>query len=74
MIGLIWTAVRIGRGKMGLEGPPRTIALVGLSVLTILVVLFLAPVNQQNTGVNGWWFTGRHLGGRRGSAWSSCSA
>ena len=32
-------------------------ALIGLSVLTILVVFFLAPVAQQNTGVNGWWFT-----------------
>ncbi len=57
VIGLIWTAVRIGRGKLGLEGAPRTIALVGLTVLTILVVFFLAPVNRQNTGVNGWWFT-----------------
>ncbi len=57
VIGLIWTAIRIGRGKMGLEGPPRTIALVGLSILAILVIFFLAPVSQQNTGVNGWWFT-----------------
>ncbi len=57
VIGMIWMAVRIGRGKMGIEGPPRTIALVGLSVVTILVVFFLAPVTQQNTGVNGWWFT-----------------
>jgi neutral amino acid transport system permease protein len=57
VVGLIWTAVRIGRGKMALEGVARTAALVGLSVLTILVVLFLAPVTQQNTGVNGWWFT-----------------
>ena len=57
VIGMIWMAVRIGRGKMGIEGPPRTVALVGLSVVTILVVFFLAPVSQQNTGVNGWWFT-----------------
>jgi ABC-type branched-subunit amino acid transport system permease subunit len=57
VVGLIWTAVRIGRGKTALEGTARTAALVGLSVLTILVVLFLAPVTQQNTGVNGWWFT-----------------
>ena len=57
VIGLIWLALRIGRGKLGLEGAPRTIALVGLTVVTILVVFFLAPVNRQNTGVNGWWFT-----------------
>jgi neutral amino acid transport system permease protein len=57
VIGLIWTALRIGRGKMPLEGAARTVALVGLTIVTILVVLFLAPVSQQNTGVNGWWFT-----------------
>ncbi len=57
VIGLIWTAVRIGRGKMGLEGAPRTVALVGIAVVLILVVFFIAPVSQQNTGVNGWWFT-----------------
>ncbi len=57
VIGLVWLAVRVGRGKLGLEGAPRTIALVGLTILTILMVFFLAPVNQQNTGVNGWWFT-----------------
>ena len=57
VVGLIWLAIRIGRGKMALEGAPRTIALVGLTILTILVIFFLAPVNQQNTGVNGWWFT-----------------
>jgi neutral amino acid transport system permease protein len=25
--------------------------------VTALLVLFLVPVNRQNTGVNGWWFT-----------------
>jgi ABC-type branched-subunit amino acid transport system permease subunit len=57
VIGLVWLAVRVVRGKLGLEGAPRTIAMIGLTILTILMVLFLAPVNQQNTGVNGWWFT-----------------
>ena len=57
VVGLIWTVVLIGRGKVALEGAARTVALVGLTVLTVLVVLFLAPVTQQNTGVNGWWFT-----------------
>jgi neutral amino acid transport system permease protein len=57
VIGLIWTAVRVGRGKLPLSGMARTLTLIALSVLTILMVFFLAPVGQQNTGVNGWWFT-----------------
>jgi neutral amino acid transport system permease protein len=57
VIGLIWLAVRIGRGKIPLEGVPRAVALVGISVLTILVIFFLAPVNRQDTGVDGWWFS-----------------
>jgi ABC-type branched-subunit amino acid transport system permease subunit len=57
VVGLIWMAVRMGRGKVGLDGMARTIALVGLSLLAILMIFFLAPVPQQNTGVAGWWFT-----------------
>jgi len=57
VIGLIWLALRIGRGKVALEGSARTVALVGLTIVTVLIVFFLAPVSQQNTGVNGWWFT-----------------
>jgi ABC-type branched-subunit amino acid transport system permease subunit len=57
VVGLIWMIVRIGQGKVALEGSARTVALVGLIVVTIMVVFFLAPVTQQNTGVNGWWFT-----------------
>lgn len=57
VIGLIYGALQIGRGKTSLEGAPRRIALGGAIVLTILLVFFLAPVNGQNTGVNGWWFT-----------------
>jgi neutral amino acid transport system permease protein len=57
VIGLIWLAVRIGRGKLGVEGRARLGVLIGLTLLTILLVFFLAPVNQQNTGVDGWWFT-----------------
>jgi neutral amino acid transport system permease protein len=57
VVGLIWTLVVIGRGKVALEGAARTVAMVGVTVATVLVVLFLAPVTQQNTGVNGWWFT-----------------
>jgi neutral amino acid transport system permease protein len=57
VVGLIWMAVRLGRGKVGLDGTARAIAIVGLSLLTILMIFFLAPVPQQNTGVAGWWFT-----------------
>jgi ABC-type branched-subunit amino acid transport system permease subunit len=57
VIGLIWLAIRIGRGRPALQGAARTGALVGLSVLIVLVVFFLAPVSQQDTGVDGWWFT-----------------
>ena len=57
VIGLIWMAVRIGRGKMSLEGMARRAAIIGISVLTIFLVFFLAPTGQQNTGVDGWWFT-----------------
>ena len=42
-------------GDRGL-GPHRRAGRAHAS-LTILVVFFLAPVTQQNTGVNGWWFT-----------------
>jgi neutral amino acid transport system permease protein len=55
--GLIWSAVQIGRGKMALRGAGRLVALIGLSLATVLLVFFLAPVNQRNTGVDGWWFT-----------------
>jgi neutral amino acid transport system permease protein len=57
VIALIWAVVRIARGKMGLEGPAKGIAIAVALVLTVLMVFFLAPVNQQNTGVDGWWFT-----------------
>jgi neutral amino acid transport system permease protein len=57
VIALIWAIVRIGKGKMGLEGPARGAAIAGALVLTVLMIFFLAPVGQQNTGVDGWWFT-----------------
>ncbi|MCW2767728.1 MAG: leucine/isoleucine/valine transporter permease subunit [Nocardioides sp.] len=41
-----------------LEGLTRNVAVVGLSVLGVVLALFLAPVTNQNTGVRGWWFTG----------------
>jgi ABC-type branched-subunit amino acid transport system permease subunit len=57
VIALIWLALRIGRGRTGLDGAARTGSTVGLSVLILLLIFFLAPVGQQNTGVDGWWFT-----------------
>ena len=56
-IGLVWAAVRTGRGRMGLQGGARTSATIGCGVLATLLLFFLAPVGQQNTGVDGWWFT-----------------
>ena len=57
-IALIWSAIRIGRGRMGpAAGAARAGLLAGLVVLAALVVFFLVPVGAQNTGVNGWWFT-----------------
>ncbi|QIG42631.1 branched-chain amino acid ABC transporter permease [Nocardioides anomalus] len=57
VIAVVWFMVRVARGKAGLTGGARTGALVGLSVLVLLLALFLAPVNARNTGVDGWWFT-----------------
>jgi branched-chain amino acid transport system permease protein len=57
VVGLIWMAVRVGRGQAGLDGTVRQVALIGLFLLAILAIFFLAPVPQQNTGVAGWWFT-----------------
>jgi ABC-type branched-subunit amino acid transport system permease subunit len=52
---LIAAMVWVGRG--GVPGAAGIMAMIGLGLVTALVVFFLAPVNQQNTGVNGWWFT-----------------
>jgi ABC-type branched-subunit amino acid transport system permease subunit len=57
VVGLIVVMVRIGRGKIALSGSVNILAMIGLGLLTGLLVFFLAPVSQQNTGVNGWWFT-----------------
>jgi ABC-type branched-subunit amino acid transport system permease subunit len=57
VIGLIWLLVRVARGKVGLTGAARGLAIAGLIVLVILLMFFLAPVPNQNTGVRGWWFS-----------------
>jgi neutral amino acid transport system permease protein len=57
VVGLIILIVRVGRGQVPIGGYTRIAAIIGLGLLTALLVFFLAPVNQQNTGVNGWWFT-----------------
>ncbi len=57
VIALVWLLVRVARGRVALEGAARGVAVAGLTVLTTLMILFLAPVPNQNTGVRGWWFT-----------------
>jgi neutral amino acid transport system permease protein len=57
VVALIVAIVRVARGKIALEGTAKRVALVGLSVLTALVVMFLVPITRANTGANGWWFT-----------------
>ena len=51
----------------------RTGALLGLSVATVLVVLFLVPIRQQNTGANGSG-SPSSPGSSWRSAWWSCWA
>jgi neutral amino acid transport system permease protein len=57
VVAVIWALVRVARGRTPLRGGARTAAMIGLPLLTVLLVLFLAPVSQQNTGVDGWWFS-----------------
>jgi ABC-type branched-subunit amino acid transport system permease subunit len=57
VIAAIWFAIRIGRGRTGLTGGAQRGAVIGLGVFVTLAVFFLVPVNRQDTGVNGWWFT-----------------
>jgi neutral amino acid transport system permease protein len=56
-IGIICAIVWIARGRSGLTGGARRGAIVGLSVAAALALLFVAPVNNQNTGVDGWFVT-----------------
>jgi ABC-type branched-subunit amino acid transport system permease subunit len=56
-IAIIVAIVLIARGRTGLTGTAKRGALAGLIVAAALVLLFLAPVNNQNTGVDGWWVT-----------------
>jgi neutral amino acid transport system permease protein len=55
--GLIVLVVRVSRGRIAMGEYARVVTIIGLGLLTTLLIFFLAPVNQQNTGVNGWWFT-----------------
>ncbi len=57
VVGLIWWRCGSAAARWRSRARRAVGALVGLSVVDDLVVLFLAPVNQQNTGVDGWWFT-----------------
>jgi branched-chain amino acid transport system permease protein len=58
VIALIVATVKVGRGRwLALEGGAKVVAVIGLGLVSVLGVFFLAPVPQQNTGVDGWWFT-----------------
>lgn len=57
IVVLIVLTVRVARGKTPLVGGARTGVTIALIVAVVLAVLFVAPVNKQNTGNNGWWFT-----------------
>jgi len=57
VVGLIVAIVQVARRRTGLDGRGRTGAIVGLSVATALGLLFLVPVTNQNTGVDGWFVT-----------------
>lgn len=56
VVGLLWLLIRIGRRKMALDGAARVVALVVGGVVAALLALFLVPINNQDTGVRGWWF------------------
>lgn len=57
VLALIAGTVQAARGRFGLAGGARVAAGVGLGLLAVLGVFFVAPVSQQGTGANGWWFT-----------------
>lgn len=57
VVGLVITVVRVSRGWLALGDATRIVAIIALGLVTAGLVFFLAPVSQQNTGVNGWWFT-----------------
>ena len=54
---IVYGIVHVQRGKAGLTGTPKRVAVGGLSLFATLALLFVAPVNNQNTGVDGWWVT-----------------
>jgi ABC-type branched-subunit amino acid transport system permease subunit len=56
-VGIIVAIVMLAKGRTGLTGMAKRGAMAGLIVLATVVLLFLAPVNNQNTGVDGWWVT-----------------
>jgi ABC-type branched-subunit amino acid transport system permease subunit len=57
VIALIVAIVAVIRGRAGLTGVAKRVATGGLILLAALALLFVAPVNNQNTGVDGWWVT-----------------
>jgi neutral amino acid transport system permease protein len=57
VLALIVGTVQALRGKLGLQGGAKTVSGWVLGILSVLGVFFIAPVTQQGTGANGWWFT-----------------
>ncbi len=57
VVALAVGVVSVARGRAGLTGTAKRFAVGGLSLLAALALLFVAPVNNQNTGVDGWWVT-----------------
>jgi branched-chain amino acid transport system permease protein len=58
VIALVVAAIKVGRGTwLGLAGGAKVAAVVALGLVAFFGIFFLAPVPQQNTGVDGWWFT-----------------
>lgn len=56
-IALIVAIVMVARGRTGLTGAAKKGAVAGLTALATLMLLFLAPVTNQDTGVDGWFVT-----------------
>jgi neutral amino acid transport system permease protein len=56
VIALIWAVVRTARGKFPLVGAAKGVAIAGGIIVAALLIFFLVPINNQNTGVRGWWF------------------
>jgi len=57
VIALAVAFVQVARRRIGLAGAARSVTMAVTGVLALLGLLFLVPVTNQNTGVDGWWVT-----------------